>query len=92
MADRMKFWAERNWRIDNEEDLDVYTMAVAGAVGLVLCEIWDWFESTKTDRNLAIAYGRCLQSVNILRNNQEDSQRGVSFYPANWTQNDVLDC
>ena len=43
MADRMAYWAERNWKIENEEDLDVYTFAVAGAVGLVLCEIWDWF-------------------------------------------------
>ncbi len=72
MAERMAYWADRNWKIENEGDLDVYTFAVAGAVGLILCEIWDWFEGTKTDRSLAIGYGRGLQSVNILRNSGED--------------------
>lgn len=37
MADRMATWAERNWEITSVEDLDVYTFAVAGAVGLILC-------------------------------------------------------
>lgn len=37
MADRMAFWAARNWKIESEADLDVYTFAVAGAVGLLLC-------------------------------------------------------
>lgn len=37
MADRMAFWAERNWRVDDEADLDAYTFSVAGAVGLMLC-------------------------------------------------------
>lgn len=48
--------------------MDAYTFSVAGAVGLMLCEIWDWFEGTKTDRDLALGYGRGLQSVNILIN------------------------
>ena len=43
MADRMAFWAERNWKVKDESDLDAYTFAVAGAVGLILCEIWEWF-------------------------------------------------
>lgn len=37
MADRMAFWAERNWLIESEADLDAYTFSVAGAVGLLLC-------------------------------------------------------
>jgi farnesyl-diphosphate farnesyltransferase len=37
MADRMAFWAERNWKVEDESDLDAYTFAVAGAVGLILC-------------------------------------------------------
>jgi farnesyl-diphosphate farnesyltransferase len=86
MTDRMAFWAERNWKIENETDLDVYTFAVAGSVGLILCEIWEWFEGVKTDRNLTIGYGRGLQSVNILRNSGEDKERGVTFYPPGWTQ------
>ena len=39
MADRMAFWAERSWRIENSEDLDAYCFSVAGAVGLLLCEV-----------------------------------------------------
>jgi farnesyl-diphosphate farnesyltransferase len=63
---------------------------VAGAVGLILCEIWEWYEGTKTDRDLAIGYGRGLQSVNILRNGNEDAERGVTFYPPNWQKEQVI--
>lgn len=62
---------------------------MAGAVGLLLCEIWEWFEGVKTDRSLAIGYGRGLQSVNILRNGKDDEVRGVTFYPPEWTQKHV---
>ena len=65
---------------------------MAGAVGLMLCEIWEWFEGVKTDRDLAIGYGRGLQSVNILLNSGEDGTRGVSFYPPNWSEEEVLGC
>lgn len=89
MSDRMAFWAERNWKVEDESDLDAYTFAVAGAVGLILCEIWEWYEGTKTDRDLAIGYGRGLQSVNILRNGDEDAERGVTFYPPGWKRQQV---
>ena len=36
MADRMANWALKNWKIDSKEDLDAYTFAVAGSVGLIL--------------------------------------------------------
>lgn len=89
MADRMATWAERNWRCETERDLDAYTFAVAGAVGLILSDIWAWNDGTRTDRNLAVGFGRGLQSVNILRNRDEDAERGVSFYPKGWTFNDM---
>lgn len=85
MSDRMACWAEVNWRIKNEKDLDAYTFSVAGAVGLLLSDIWDWWEGARTDRTLAIGFGRGLQSVNILRNHEEDKGRRVEFYPDNWT-------
>ena len=90
MADRMAFWAERNWRIDDESDLDAYTFTASGAVGLMLCEIWEWYEGTKTDRDLAIGYGRAIQSINILLNSKDDSERGVTFYPPGWQESDVM--
>lgn len=85
MADRMAYWVERNWEIITEADLDSYTFSVAGAVGLLVCDIWAWFDGSQIDREAAIQFGRGLQSVNILRNRAEDAERGVSFYPKGWT-------
>ncbi len=84
MADRMAYWAENNWRITNEADLDRYTFSVAGTVGLLLSDLWTWYDGTKTNRLSAIGFGRGLQSVNILRNHAEDLARGVDFFPDDW--------
>ena len=89
MADRMAYWAERNWTITTEADLDRYTFSVAGAVGLLLSDLWAWYDGTETNRQYAIAFGRGLQAVNIVRNQGEDSLRGVSFVPDDWTTKDV---
>lgn len=85
MADRMAYWVEHNWEIITEADLNSYTFSVAGSVGLLICDIWAWFDGSQVDREAAIQFGRGLQSVNILRNRQEDATRGVSFYPEGWT-------
>ena len=85
MADRMAHWADVNWIIHTKADLDSYTFSVAGAVGLMLSDLWQWHDGTKTDRGLALGFGRGLQSVNILRNYKEDGVRGVSFFPDDWT-------
>lgn len=84
MADRMADWAADNFLVDCEADLDRYTMGVAGAVGLLLSDLWAWFDGTQTDRLLAIGFGRGLQAVNILRNRLEDLNRGVDFFPNGW--------
>lgn len=89
MADRMAYWAECNWKIETEADLDRYTFSVAGAVGLMLSDLWAWYDGTKTSRIEAIGFGRGLQSVNILRNYKEDLVRGVSFFPQGWTVADM---
>lgn len=89
MAERMAFWAEKNWHITSEADLDAYTFSVAGSVGLLLSDIWAWYDGTKTDRMLSLGFGRGLQAVNIVRNHLEDKKRGISFYPPTW-QNDAL--
>lgn len=89
MADRMAYWAEKNWKIHTESDLDRYTFGVAGAVGLLLSDIWAWYDGTETNRTEAIAFGRGLQAVNILRNHNEDLTRGVNFLPDGWTMNDI---
>ncbi|NJK99800.1 MAG: phytoene/squalene synthase family protein [Spirulinaceae cyanobacterium RM2_2_10] len=89
MADRMAHWASVNWQIDTESDLDRYTFSVAGAVGLLLSDLWAWHDGTLTDRTQAIGFGRGLQAVNVLRNYKEDRQRGVSFFPEGWDVGDL---
>lgn len=91
MAFGMAKWAKENWNIQTKEDLDDYTYYVAGLVGVLLSELWDFCAGIKTDRELAIGYGRGLQAVNILRNEQEDLQeRGVSFIPQGWDRDDLF--
>lgn len=89
MSDRMANWAECNWAIHTEADLDQYTFSVAGAVGLLLSDLWAWYDGTQTNRTQAIGFGRGLQAVNILRNHAEDLTRGVSFFPPEWTANQM---
>jgi len=86
MADRMAHWATTGWNIISQADLDRYTYSVAGAVGLMLCDIWAWFEKVQIHRTHAIQFGRGLQTVNILRNREEDIERGVDFFPKGWSE------
>lgn len=84
MAERMAHWAEIGWRLRSEADLDRYTYGVAGAVGLLLSDLWAWFAGIQTDRLQAVGFGRGLQAVNILRNRKDDLARGVDLYPDEW--------
>ncbi|AYC28615.1 squalene/phytoene synthase family protein [Paenisporosarcina cavernae] len=90
MAFGMAKWAERNWRVDTKEDLDEYTYYVAGLVGVMLSDLWESYGHEKTDREKSIAFGRGLQLVNILRNQQEDAERGVSYVPNGWMRDDLF--
>ncbi|RYG74317.1 phytoene/squalene synthase family protein [Lentibacillus lipolyticus] len=90
MAAGMADWAEKGWDIGDKADLDDYTYYVAGLVGVMLSDIWYWYDGTETDRELAIGYGRGLQAVNILRNQDEDGERGVNFVPDGWTRDDMF--
>lgn len=89
MADRMAYWADCNWRIQTEADLDRYTFGVAGAVGLLLSDLWSWYNGTQTNREYAVGFGRGLQAVNILRNHAEDLTRGVDFFPDGWGEKNM---
>lgn len=84
MSLHMAQWVQSGWNIHTEEDLDRYTYSVAGMVGEMLSELWLWHDGTQSDSTKAIAFGRGLQAVNILRNREEDLQRGVDFYPDGW--------
>ena len=89
MADRMAYWAEQNWKITTEVELDQYTFSVAGAVGLLLSDLWAWHDGTQTNRSHAIGFGRGLQAVNIARNHRDDLKRGVNFMPQGWQAEDI---
>ena len=89
MADRMAQWAENGWTIQSEADLDRYTFGVAGSVGLLLSDLWAWYNATTTNRSHAVGFGRGLQAVNILRNHTEDMARGVDFFPPGWRAEDM---
>jgi farnesyl-diphosphate farnesyltransferase len=90
MSERMAYWVERGWLIGSELDLDHYTFCVAGAVGVLLSDLWTWYDETPSCRQNAIAYGRGLQAVNILRNRTDDLARGVDFFPRGWTERDFF--
>ena len=85
MAQRMAYWVDNDWRIRTKRDLDLYTFSVAGAVGVLLSDLWAWYDGTISRAGDAIGYGRGLQAVNILRNRHEDLARGVDFFPDGWT-------
>lgn len=92
MARGMADWAEKNWHIKTEEDLDDYTYYVAGLVGEMLSDIWKWYDGTETDLEYAVGFGRGLQAVNILRNQEEDlDERGVNFVPEGWGREQLFD-
>jgi farnesyl-diphosphate farnesyltransferase len=86
MAERMAHWVADDWKIQTKADLDRYTFGVAGAVGLLLCDLWAWYDGVQMNRMHAIQFGRGLQAVNMLRNRDEDLARNVDYFPAGWTQ------
>jgi farnesyl-diphosphate farnesyltransferase len=84
MADRMAQWALSGWYIQTQADLDRYTFSVAGAVGLLICDLSAWFDGFQLSRIHAVQFGRGLQMVNILRNRTEDLRRGIDYLPVDW--------
>lgn len=90
MAGKMAGWVSCGWQIESRDDLDRYTMDVAGRVGLLLSDLWQWFEGVESNRDNAVGFGRGLQSVNILRNRDEDLARGVDFFPPGWGPEHVM--
>ncbi len=91
MSKQMAEWVQSGWYIRTELDLDNYTYSVAGMVGEMLSDLWFWYDGTKTDQVKAVAFGRGLQAVNILRNRKEDLTRGVDFFPDGWDFKEMLE-
>lgn len=90
MARRMAYWVGNDWRIRSKRELDRYTFSVAGAVGVLLSDLWAWYDGTPSHVGDAVGYGRGLQAVNIMRNRSEDLARGVDFFPYGWDEAEFL--
>lgn len=61
------------------EELELYCYRVAGAIGLIAIEIFE-YRNPQT-REYAVNLGKALQMVNILRDVQGDAQRGRVYLP-----------
>lgn len=61
------------------EELEVYCYRVAGAIGLIAIEIFE-YRNTQT-REYAVNLGKALQMVNIMRDVQGDAQKGRVYLP-----------
>jgi len=90
MAVAMADWVRCGWLIRDEGDFDRYTFDVAGRVGLLLSRLWKWHEGIDCSGSDTVGFGRALQTVNILRNRDEDLRRGVDYYPSGWTNVEVM--
>lgn len=89
MAERVSYWVAKDWKIHDRYDLERYSFAVSGAAGLLLSDLWSWYDGTETDRKNAIGFGCFLQSVNILRGRDSDQKRNVDFFPNGWDEDDM---
>ncbi|MFE9680836.1 squalene/phytoene synthase family protein [Streptomyces sp. NPDC006285] len=89
LADRMADWVEADFRIDDEADLDRYTFAVASSIGLTLSDLWNRHAAIVTPLPGAVAFGRAVQAANIAWNHEDDLARGVDFFPADWSTDDM---
>jgi farnesyl-diphosphate farnesyltransferase len=91
MSQGMATWVNKNWDIQNKEDLDDYTYYVAGLVGIMLSDLWTMYGEKDINKEQSVAFGRGLQLVNIISNRLEDSKRGVNFHPPGWSFDEMLD-
>jgi farnesyl-diphosphate farnesyltransferase len=76
-------------------EFEEYCYVVAGVVGELLTTIFSNHSSAfanriKHHKSLAIAFGQALQMTNILKDSPEDRARGVSWKPAQISQNELL--
>ncbi|WP_329124709.1 squalene/phytoene synthase family protein [Streptomyces sp. NBC_01465] len=89
LADRMADWVEDGFRINDQADLDRYTFAVAGSIGITLSDLWTRHAGVVTPLDGAVAFGRAVQAANIAWNHADDLERGVDFYPSGWSTGDM---
>jgi farnesyl-diphosphate farnesyltransferase len=73
------------------DDLDDYCYYVAGTVGLYLTDLVKIQDGVELDTTNAIANGRYLQKVNIIKDFHGDFQEGRVFWPKELFQNTTVE-
>jgi phytoene synthase len=67
-------------RYDTLADLSIYTLRVAGVVGLMMCRLFDVRERWLEER--AVTLGCAMQLTNIIRDVGDDLERGRLYLPS----------
>ena len=79
MMEGMKADAMLNRTINSMEELEQYAYQVAGTVGLMLLPLLN--ANTESSRSPAIALGKSIQLINILRDASPDAAMGRIYLP-----------
>lgn len=84
MSNRMAFWVKNEWRIPDEQHLNMYTFDVAGTIGILLSQLFSYYCGCSPDVSNGVRFGIGLQLTNIALNRKADLKRGVDFFPPGW--------
>ena len=86
MGDGMMKYQDK--KVYTFEELDDYCYYVASTVGLYLTDIVSIVDNINLDKNDAIAFGRLLQKINILKDAKLDLKDNRFFLPLSLFDND----
>lgn len=78
---------QKKQTIDSLEELERYCYFVAGCIGELLTTL---FEIDRQHASLGRSFGIGLQLTNILKDVEEDQQRGVSWIPSSYQKEEGL--
>lgn len=97
MSEGMSYFHNRQSAVGLKDlgEFEKYCYVVAGVVGELLTTIFsnyspEFARQIERHEKLAIDFGQALQMTNILKDSPEDRARGVSWMPANMTEESLL--
>ncbi|HQR84761.1 MAG TPA: squalene/phytoene synthase family protein [Polynucleobacter sp.] len=97
MSEGMSYFHNRQSAVGLKDlgEFEKYCYVVAGVVGELLTTIFsnyspEFAKKIEGHEKLAIDFGQALQMTNILKDSPEDRARGVSWMPADITQESLL--
>ena len=97
MSEGMSYFHDKQTQtgLKDLNEFEKYCYVVAGVVGELLTTIFSnhspaFAKRIQGHKDLAVAFGQALQMTNILKDSPEDRARGVSWKPADITQEQLL--